>query len=142
MTERGSVPEPTLIHGEVGKTLDGLEPHAQAKVKAKAHANLVLPRTTWVFNDKVITVLDGPWYEDVGRSGRFGVRLRATVNGRELALDNPFYFINPPIHVPTGRKVFVPTDDVPVEIEQHTEDIERAFYEMVSSVVQSIHERI
>lgn len=88
-----------------------------AKIKANKLAKIILPKT-FSLNDYDIEILEQPGIE----KGLLKVVIKASKDGKELFIDNPLYFQNPPLMVHDGTK--------------YVEDHQQALKEIIIRVVK------
>lgn len=109
----------------------------QAIVKAGELAKERL--TSFTIRGITIEIVSQPVFE------RNCVRLilQATKNGKRLNLDNPFYFYNPPIMVPTGQKrqIFDHATQRNIEIDTYEENPQLALKENIIQTIEQLIER-
>lgn len=144
------------VADQLGDSLRSLAPRERATVKATTLANVSRalwasdtvygPSGTmrWEQDGVAFTVTQEPSYADTvmdgsGRAKRIETGLLRVVvtaekAGKPLPLvgANPFLFVNPPLKVPTGRKV---TDATGAEVDEFIEDHEAAFRTVVADAV-------
>lgn len=85
--------------GPIMKSIEKMSPKDAARHKSRQIAahHEVRTHRNWQSDDLDIRILGEPQHVDIGESGALRVHVRATRNGVELDLDNPFYFVNPPV---------------------------------------------
>lgn len=105
------------------------------KVKTRELAKQRLP-DSFILRGITIQIIKQPIYE----KNSIKIYIRAQKAGKELNLDNPFYFFNPPILVPSGQTQTIfdhPTNRF-MEIPIYEENPQEALKENIIQTLESM----
>jgi hypothetical protein len=83
-----------IERGDVSRSLEGKSVTERAVLRADAYTKASLP-TTFEHDGLSISVVEGP----VRDGTMLRVTLAATQDGKPIALNNPYLFVNPPVMV-------------------------------------------
>lgn len=121
--------------GDVGNQLKDKTDTEKAKFKAQEMAKIAL--TAFSKNDIDVTILDQ--LREI--NGLLYVIVSATKNGKELNVDNPLIFKNPPIMIHDGT-FHVKKDSLgnDVEIMNYEENVEEALKEIITDTIRILNE--
>lgn len=89
-----SIDQRRIERGDVSRAIEGKSASERALLRADAYATASLP-ASFEHDGLSITVVEGP----VREGAVLRVTLAASQDGKELPLNNPFLFVNPPVMV-------------------------------------------
>ncbi len=117
----------------VGNLIKDKPANEKALIKAQELSKAKLPKK-FSLNGFDIEIISLP----IELNGNLNVSIRAWKNGKELFIDNPLIYQNPPIMVPDGtyHKVINPMTGVEEEKSNFVEDLEQALKEIIVDTVR------
>ena len=120
------------LKGNLEKEIELLTGEAKLRRKSEMLRDSNLP-TTYTYKGTQYEILSGP----VVKGNMLEVSVKATKGNKEILLDNPLQFVNPPIKVHDGTyRVEKDNDGYDVERLNYKEDPQEAFKEIIHQVTE------